>query len=202
MAVGNRHPDVEAAKKGGHHAFYLDLTSSSTVEETLDTARKELLGEEGSFNVVIYNGEFAIQSLICLVRYSLIALRRANAAYDVAAIRAEKPGVPVSLDLATFKTAMETELNSFYAAVLFAVRGFDKLPTGTPRVFIAGGNACPWIPAYSQFMTLGVGKVSSRFCRKSGGTLTCWLHHSRPKSILLSTSPCTRALKHPDNNSM
>lgn len=82
-------------------------------------------------------------------------------AYDLVAFRAEKPGVPVSVDLPTFKTSMETELNSFYASVLFAVRGFDKLPSEVPRVFIAGGNACPFIPAYHQYMALGTGKVSS-----------------------------------------
>lgn len=86
--------------------------------------------------------------------------------YDVAAIMAEKPGVPVSLDLSTFKQAMETEMNSFYAAVLFAVRGFDKLPTDVPRVFIAGSNACPWTPALSSYLTLGIGKVSGRYLRK------------------------------------
>lgn len=62
VAVANRHPDLETAKKEGYHAFYLDLSNSDGVDETLDAARKELLGDEGSFNVVIYNGKFSFRS--------------------------------------------------------------------------------------------------------------------------------------------
>lgn len=60
---------------------------------------------------------------------------------------------------------MEAEINSFYAACLFAIAGFDQLKAkygdGVKRTFIAGGNACPWLPAHDIFLTLFVGKVRS-----------------------------------------
>lgn len=58
---------------------------------------------------------------------------------------------------------MEAEINSFYAACLFAIAGFDQLKVQSPdatRTFIAGGNACPWLPAHDIFLTLFIGKVS------------------------------------------
>lgn len=57
VAAGNRHPDYEAAKREGYHAFYIDCTDSDNFTSVAEKVRVDLLGEEGYFNVVIYNGE-------------------------------------------------------------------------------------------------------------------------------------------------
>lgn len=57
VALGNRKPDVAAAKADGFHAFSIDITASDGVLPALEGAAKEL----GSpANVVIYNGKTTI----------------------------------------------------------------------------------------------------------------------------------------------
>lgn len=57
VAAGNRHPDVEGAKRDGYHAFYIDLSDSDGFAETVEKVRLDVLGADRYFNVVVYNGE-------------------------------------------------------------------------------------------------------------------------------------------------
>lgn len=56
VVVGNRAPDPNAARRDGYYAGLINLVDSTELGNHADGIRRQLLGPNKYFNVVIYNG--------------------------------------------------------------------------------------------------------------------------------------------------
>lgn len=56
VVVGNRVPDTTAARRDNYTARQINLVDSTALEVQAEIVRRETLGPDKYFNVVIYNG--------------------------------------------------------------------------------------------------------------------------------------------------
>jgi NAD(P)-dependent dehydrogenase (short-subunit alcohol dehydrogenase family) len=58
IVVGNRVPDPTAADRENYTAGQIDLVDSTALGDQAESVRRETLGPDKYFNVVIYNGMY------------------------------------------------------------------------------------------------------------------------------------------------
>ncbi len=67
---------------------------------------------------------------------------------------------PFSISVKDFEASLKANTVSVYAAVKYAIEGFDKLPKSTHKSFMYTGNILNVSPI-PRLVTLGVGKSAS-----------------------------------------